>query len=1096
MTLPVSARRSHQSPGPTARSTMRLLLLLGAFAACGGGGDGPAGPGAVARVEVSVANVTLTSIGGTQAITATARDAKGAAITSATLVWTSDNTAIASVAANGNAAIITARTPGATIVRARVGTIGADVPVQVLGVRAIQVNPGNASIRAGDTQPFSATLDADAGVSTAVVWTTENSAIATVSATGLATGIAAGTTIVRATSVADARLSATGTIVVAPARGVVVSPTTASIATNELRTVVATVLVDAGQSTAVTWRTSAPAVATVSSTGVVRGVALGTATITAVSVADTMLRASAVISVVPIIRAVTVTPASTSMFIGSTQQLTSVVTADGTLATTVTWRSSNNSVVTVNAAGIATGVSLGSVTITALSTVDTTKFATAIITIGPRPISVAIVQRSVNLNPGNTFPLTAVVTADPGVSTAVTWTSSTPTVANVSQGGVVSAISSGSSLLTVTSQADNTKRDTVTVTVVPRLATTWSAARLNGTLYDDLVSIVGFNNFTAFAINSINGGASGGDVYRYDGTSWTLTASGTTFGTRFLAVHGAAANDLMAVGTNGVTVRFNGTSWSVVSSGTTRTLRAVWMENATTGYAVGDDGTALRWNGAAWSALTTNSTKRLNGVWSSGTSTFMVGVQGEVLRFNGTSTVERQTVPFGDDLNAVSGIPGGAVTAVGRFGGILQFDGINWAVLNSNGVLDDFYTVGGTVANGGSMYVGGQNGVYQLDGTTLTSSQVSYPVSVFSVSVDPLNNVWAVGQRGSIQRRASLIWTTVNFAPDLLDVWSTAANNSWAVGEYGFIYRWNGSVWSREATSSLANLYSVWGRAANDAFAGGENGTMLRWNGTAWTAMTVPTTARIFAIWGSSSTNVFAVTDAGEILRYNGTAWTLQATSPGGATLLTVYGVSASEVYAAGTGGLIMRFNGTAWSTFSQPNSVSSLFGIWLSGSTNILSVGADQDGLAGFAFGFNGAAWAPYAIGAAKALTSVWGPSLADVYATGDLGTMLRYNGTSWQSISTGTTDLLWSVSGSPDAIGGGFAVGYNSTIVAGAASSGAVASARMIGSTGSLEPSAAARRDPKASGAAATGAARKNRAALAAISAAARTVSRRRTR
>ena len=1060
-------------------------LLLVALAACGGG-DGATGPGPVARVELSVGNVTLTGIGLTQAVTGTARDANGVAVTSATIAWSSDNTVVATVASNGNAATITARSTGATVIRARVGSIGADIPVQVLGVRAIAVNPTNASIRAGDTQPFSATFDADPGVSTAVTWSSDNSTIASVAVTGVVTGVSAGTTIIRATSVADPRFFATGTISVTPGRGVVLAPGSASIATGESRTLVATVNIEAGLSTVVTWRTSASAVATVSSTGVVRGVAFGTATITAVSVADTTLKGTAVINVVPIIRAIAVAPATSSLFIGGTQQLTGTVTADGALPTTVLWRSSNATVATVNAAGLVTAVALGSITITALSTVDTTKTATATVTVSARPIAVSIPQRVIGLNPGTSLTLTATVSADVGVSTAVTWTSSASSVATITQGGLVSAIAAGSTLITATSQADNTKRDTVTVTVVPRLATAWAATRINGVLYDDLISVIAFSNFSAFAINSINGGISGGDIYRFDGTSWTLSASGAAFGTRFLAVHGIASDNLIAVGTNGVMARWNGTAWGTLASGTTRALRAIWLENATLGYAVGDNGVALRWDGTAWSALTTNSTKRLNGVWSSGLNTIMVGNEGEVLRYNGT-TVQRQTVPFGDDLNAVSGIAGGRATAVGKFGGVLQFDGTTWTVVNSNGVLDDFYAVSGTGANGGRMYIAGQNGVYQLDGSALTSSAATYAVSIFGIFLDPFNNVWAVGQRGSIQRLSGAAWTTLNFAPDLLDVWTTAANNSWAVGEYGFVYRWNGTVWTRQSTPSLANLYVVWGLSATDAFAGGDNGTMLRWNGTAWTAMTFPSTARVFAVWGSGATNVFAVTDVGEILRYNGTTWTLQATAAGANTLLAVHGISANEVYATGTGGLVMRYNGTTWSTFSQPNNVTSLFGVWMSGGTNILSVGADQDGVAGFAFGFNGTLWSPFSIGSTKALTSVWGPSIFDIYATGDLGTILRYNGTSWQSMNTGTSDLLWSVSGAPDAVGGAFAVGYNTTIVAGSNTGAAMAmgsSMRARPTSASLEPSAAARVDPKASGAAARGDSRRNRAALAAKS------------
>lgn len=78
--------------------------------------------------------------------------------------------------------------------------------------------------------------------------------------------------------------------------------------------------------------------------------------------------------------------------------------------------------------------------------------------------------------------------------------------------------------------------------------------------------------------------------------------------------------------------------------------------------------------GSTWATTATGSTAQLNGVWSNAGTAYAVGAGGEVLRYNGTAWL-RQTVPFVDDLNAVSGVVGGNVTAVGSFGGILEFDG-------------------------------------------------------------------------------------------------------------------------------------------------------------------------------------------------------------------------------------------------------------------------------------------------------------------------------------------------------------------------------------------------------------------------------------
>ena len=61
--------------------------------------------------------------------------------------------------------------------------------------------------------------------------------------------------------------------------------------------------------------------------------------------------------------------------------------------------------------------------------------------------------------------------------------------------------------------------------------------------------------------------------------------------------------------------------------------------------------------------------------------------------------------------------------------------------------------------------------------------------------------------------------------------------------------------------------------------------------------------------------------------------------------------------------------------------------------------------------------------------LTAVWGSSGSDVFAVGDLGTILHYDGSSWSAMSSGTTNDLWGVWGSSGS--NVFAVGDFGTIL-----------------------------------------------------------------
>jgi uncharacterized protein YjdB len=69
--------------------------------------------------------------------------------------------------------------------------------------RSVVVNPANQAIQIGQQLQFSALVFLPTGTSTSVTWTSDDPAIATVDANGLATGVAAGTTNIRAISTVD-----------------------------------------------------------------------------------------------------------------------------------------------------------------------------------------------------------------------------------------------------------------------------------------------------------------------------------------------------------------------------------------------------------------------------------------------------------------------------------------------------------------------------------------------------------------------------------------------------------------------------------------------------------------------------------------------------------------------------------------------------------------------------------------------------------------------------------------------------------------------------------------------------------------------------
>jgi|GEM_PF-489879 len=152
-----------------------------------------------------------------------------------------------------------------------------------------------------------------------------------------------------------------------PVTGVSIVPATASVGVGASASLVAKIAPGNATNKAVTWSSSNTAVAKVDASGVVTGVSVGSATITVKTVDGGFTGSSAVTvsTIVVPVTGVTVTPISGTLSLGGTLPLTATVTPANATDKTLTWTSSNPSIVKVDAAGLATGVALGSATVTA-----------------------------------------------------------------------------------------------------------------------------------------------------------------------------------------------------------------------------------------------------------------------------------------------------------------------------------------------------------------------------------------------------------------------------------------------------------------------------------------------------------------------------------------------------------------------------------------------------------------------------------------------------------------------------------------------------------------------------------------------------------
>lgn len=546
------------------------ILAIGVVAsliACSGGSAATPAAAAPASVVVEVEPVS-TDVGAGEALSITARIS---GTTNTAISWSVDgipggNTTVGTVSGTGTTATYFAPgTEGSHVLTATSQadtTKKANATVHVRSTRPVGVtlNPGAATLVKGATQSFTATVTNT--LDTAVLWSVDgvsggSGTVGTVSGTGLiivyTAPLTVGTHTLRATSVADSQKSASATITVVeppPAVSVALNPAATSLVAGTSTSFTATVSGTTNQ--AVTWTVDGVAGGN-ATTGTVTGTGAtitytapataGTHTLTATSAADLTAKASATITVQspPATTGVTLNPSSTVVSVGATASITATVT--GATNTAVTWKvdgvsNGNATTGTVTGTGntiIYTAPSVvGTHTLVATSTADTSKSGSCTITVqaAPAPVSVALSPSSTTLTTSATATFTATVTN--ATNTALTWTVDAVVGGNATTGTLTGTggtvtytapATAGSHTLVATSVADATKSASSAITVqapaVVTIAVSPSAPTLN---------VGGALTFTA----AITGSTNTAVTWKVDGilngnaTVGTLAPSGNT----------------------------------------------------------------------------------------------------------------------------------------------------------------------------------------------------------------------------------------------------------------------------------------------------------------------------------------------------------------------------------------------------------------------------------------------------------------------------------------------------------------------------------------------------------------------------------------
>jgi uncharacterized protein YjdB len=355
--------------------------------------------------------------------------------TDKSVTWKSSNKNVATVTSGGKVKAV--KTGTVTITCTSVAT-GAKATCEIT-VGKVNLDKSEAVILKGTTLKLTPSVYPTTLEDKSVTWKSSNTKIATVTADGKVTGVKTGIATITCTSNTTG-LKTTCKVTVG---SIYLDKTDAVIKKGKTLTLTPTVYPTSLEDKSVTWKSSNTKVATVSSTGKVKGVKTGTATITCTSNA-TGLKTTCKVTV----GSIYLDKTEVSILKGTTMTLTPTVYPTSLEDKSVTWKSSNTKVATVSSTGKVKGVKTGIVTITCTSNV-TGLSATCKVTVG----SIYLDKTEVSIVKGTTLTLTPSVYPTTLADKSVTWKSSDETVATVTSGGKVTGIKAGTATITCTSNA-------------------------------------------------------------------------------------------------------------------------------------------------------------------------------------------------------------------------------------------------------------------------------------------------------------------------------------------------------------------------------------------------------------------------------------------------------------------------------------------------------------------------------------------------------------------------------------------------------------------------------------------------------------------
>ena len=325
------------------------------------------------------------------------------------------------------------------------------------------------NLNVGATVTLSPTLKPTIASGENIIWSSSGKKVATVDSNGIVKGIKAGKVTITATAKDTKASSSIVVNVIEPVKSITSSETSFNLDVGKTKKINYTISPSNASDKTVTFKSSNTKVATVDTSGNVKGVAAGETNITVTTKSESKTVTIKVKVVKPTIKVtgVSLNKKSTTINVKAKETLVATIKPSNSTNKNVTWSSSNTKVATVSSDGVVTGVKAGSATIT-VKTVDgefTSSCTVKVVTPKVNVTSVKVNKTEASLKTGNKEKIVATITPDNATNKEVIWTSSNDKVAIVDGNGEITAIGEGNAVISAISADNNSLLSTINVNV-------------------------------------------------------------------------------------------------------------------------------------------------------------------------------------------------------------------------------------------------------------------------------------------------------------------------------------------------------------------------------------------------------------------------------------------------------------------------------------------------------------------------------------------------------------------------------------------------------------------------------------------------------